>query len=122
MIAALRDLCDVVQGKSGDKRVNRSGRWPKRRKDYLRTHHNCAACSRYKKRHMLEVHHITPFHIAPELELKESNLITLCRRCHLLLGHLNNWRHHNPSILWDATTLLESIDYAKELHESIQQG
>ena len=120
MIAVLRSVCDAVQGKGGKDYKRRSSSWPKVRKEHMRTHRNCAACERYKKRHMLEVHHITPFHVAPESELDPDNLITLCRRCHLLLGHLNNWKLVNPSIIWDAQALLKSIQHARRLHEPVQ--
>lgn len=50
----------------------------------------------------LEVHHIQPFHLQPELELDQSNLITLCEAigadCHLRQGHLGNWKGCNPNI------------------------
>lgn len=50
----------------------------------------------------LNVHHKVPFHIAPELELEESNLITLCmsedRHCHLLIGHGDSFKAYVPDV------------------------
>lgn len=43
----------------------------------------CQECKRYGKR--IEgtiVHHIIPYEDAPELSLKNDNLITLCKMCH----------------------------------------
>jgi hypothetical protein len=39
----------------------------------------------------LNVHHIIPQHIAPELAHDKSNMIVLCRPCHFTLGHRCNW-------------------------------
>lgn len=61
----------------------------------------CAACGTAKG---LEVHHIEPFHIRPDLELEPSNLIPLCERCHLVFGHLGCWRCHNPLVAMDAAS------------------
>lgn len=84
----------------------RSRQWPKVRKAHLKIHPNCAACNRGKK---LEVHHIVPFSVDRRLELKPTNLITLCGRCHLFLGHLNHWKSHNPTIKADARYMLKKI-------------
>jgi hypothetical protein len=82
------------------KRFTRSPKWSKVRKAYLKKHSKCKVCGGKKK---LEVHHIKDFSTHPELELKFSNLLTLCRkrRCHLLFGHLNNWKSINPDVKED---------------------
>lgn len=52
-------------------------------------------------------HHIIPFHLAPDLELDESNLLPLCEagkygiNCHLLIGHVGNFRRANPNVFAD---------------------
>lgn len=55
----------------------------------------------------LEVHHVTPFHLRPDLELDPANLITLCEQfgtaCHLRIGHLGCWTDHNPHVRRMAT-------------------
>lgn len=33
----------------------------------------------------MDVHHITPLIVAPDLAYKESNLMALCRECHALI-------------------------------------
>jgi len=80
------------------KRLTRSGRWPAvRRAAIARDGGKCLACGR---RRWLQVHHRVPVHVAPERELDMGNLLTLCSRCHLLLGHLNNWRRYNKAVVW----------------------
>ncbi len=89
-------LVDRLLGKTNGPR--RSSQWPRVRSEYLEKHPRCAACGGTES---LEVHHIIPFHIAPDLELEHSNLMTLCRRkkygihCHLFIGHKGNYRKVN---------------------------
>lgn len=55
------------------------------------------------------MHHIIPFHLAPDLELEEDNFIVLCEHgrfkginCHLLIGHLGNYSRFNASVKIDS--------------------
>lgn len=63
----------------------------------------CAACGHTGLG--VQVHHIKPFHLHPNLELDPDNLITLCevkgREHHLLLGHLDNWESYNVNVRAD---------------------
>lgn len=74
--------------------VRRSSKWRSVREAHLREHPRCEACGDDKN---LEVHHVKPYHLFPELELVRSNLMTLCchgpggMNCHLILGHCGNW-------------------------------
>ena len=82
----------------------RSKKWRKVRQAHLKKYPQCVVCgSRDKKRN--QVHHIIPFHIKPELELDESNLITLCessrKNCHFQFGHLYSWRSYNTDVVKD---------------------
>ena len=91
------------------KRFTRSNKWPGVRKKFLEKHADCACCSSKKS---LEVHHKKPFHGNPELELDENNLITLCdgsMRCHLLVGHLGDWKSWNTEAQVDADQWLGKI-------------
>src|ERR1051326_1490267 len=84
----------------------RSRAWPSGRHSHLSGHPLCAACGRSEG---LEVHHIRPFHLYPQLELEPSNLLTLCesaRKGHLLIGHLGDWRNINPHSVEDAAAHL----------------
>ena len=104
----IRDPLDVIQGKAqaGQKR---SPQWPAVRKAHLARFGECQACGRNKRMHLLEVHHIIPFQMMRDLELAHSNLITLCRRCHLLIGHLNNWKRFNYRVIEDAYDMWRKI-------------
>ena len=97
---------DVLKGKVPVRKA-RSSKWAKVRETHLESQPRCAVCEGNKK---LSVHHIHPFHLYPELELEPSNLITLCEstkygiNCHLLIGHLGNFRNINTHVLIDITT------------------
>ena len=76
----------------------RSNKWPAVRRQHLLEESKCQWC---KSTSNLEVHHIAPFHLHPELELEDENLITLCEgseECHLKQGHLGDWKNFNPKI------------------------
>lgn len=106
MLNYVRYLKDLVQGKTV-RGAQRSSQWRKVRAVHLEKNPLCAVCGGNKK---LEVHHIVPFHVAPELELNPENLITLCENkqyginCHLLVGHLGLYTAANPDCLQDAKT------------------
>jgi 5-methylcytosine-specific restriction endonuclease McrA len=82
----------------------RSSEWTRVAKEHRRREPRCAACG-YKGR-KVQVHHIKPFHLHPQLELDPNNLITLCeargKHHHLLLGHLGLWESYNEHIREDA--------------------
>ena len=93
---------DILQGKITIKQ-KRSSKWGSVRKEHLKEHPTCAVCNSKKK---LEVHHLLPFQLHPELELEKGNLITLCEsrktvNCHILFGHGLNYKDYNPDCLKD---------------------
>lgn len=100
----IKKIKDLIQGKAsiGEKR---SSKWNKIRKEHLKKHPTCSVCGGKKS---LEVHHIKPFNSHPELELDPNNLITLCEskkngaNCHLLFGHLGNYKTINPNSVQDS--------------------
>ncbi len=95
----IKTLTDRIQGKA-PKGAKRASGWSSFRKRFM-AGRDCAVCSRKKG---LEAHHIIPFHLAPDLELSDQNLICLCRRCHLFLGHVGAWARFNPMVEVDAAT------------------
>jgi 5-methylcytosine-specific restriction protein A len=103
-MAIIKHLIDVVQGKH-PLDAKRSGRWPAVRKRHLESSPCCAVCGGTEK---LEVHHIVPFHLHPDLELSPGNLVTLCEankggvNCHLHYGHLGNYKSFNADVCSDA--------------------
>lgn len=86
------------------KRLTRSSGWSKVRREHLLAHPDCAACGK-KTLTGMQVHHIKPFNLHPELELDPKNLITLCSdpQCHLLMGHLDSFKSYNVNVIEDAT-------------------
>lgn len=71
----------------------RSPHWGTVRAKHLLAQPECQVCDTCLG---VEVHHIQPFHLHPELELDERNLISLCLPHHLLAGHLMRWKSFNP--------------------------
>lgn len=77
----------------------RSPDWYKVRKRHLEKNPVCAWSGRTSN---LEVHHIYPVHLYPELELDEGNLITLSEapdNFHFIFGHFMDWKSYNPDIV-----------------------
>ncbi len=82
----------------------RSSKWRSVRKAFLKKHPRCAVCGGNVK---VEVHHIIPFFLRPDLELDRGNLITLCEgkktiNCHCAIGHGCNYKDFNPDVVKDA--------------------
>ena len=87
------------------KGFGRSEEWPGVRRAWLKDHATCAACGGTS---LLQVHHVQPFHLHPELELNPENLITLCQGnlCHLYLGHGDDWEFYCAGVRELATQFL----------------
>lgn len=104
MLNVWATIKDRIQGKAL-KGQKRSSKWRKVRAAHIEKNPECEICGGKKK---VEVHHVIPFNIAPDKELDPENLITLCERkkyginCHLLVGHLGNYRGFNQSVQADA--------------------
>lgn len=90
-------------------RAARSPKWAAFAKRFLKGK-CCAACGRSE--HVV-AHHKQPFHLHPELELDESNLIPLCEgraiNCHLAIGHLYFWPSFNPTVDADAAYIAKRV-------------
>ena len=90
----------------------RSSRWRQVRAKFLEKYPNSAVCGGRKT---IEIHHILPFHIYPDMELEERNLITLCESgmngivCHRAIGHLGNYQSYNKNVVMDAKLWREKI-------------
>lgn len=107
-VASQKKLANKDKGIS----TERSPHWPATRHHFLNKFPTCAACG--TKEH-LDVHHVHPFHLHPELELDEKNLITLCmdNDCHLLIGHGGNFKAYNPTVKEDANFVLQNVSNLK---------
>jgi 5-methylcytosine-specific restriction protein A len=92
----------------------RASEWVYVRNEFVRRHPRCEACG---GSYNLNVHHIKPFHLYPELELDEGNLITLCREHHFRIGHdpdgkgpaKPNWSASNPNVRSDAESMRSKV-------------
>ena len=64
--------------------IYNSKRWKLKRECILkRDRYLCQECKRYGKRVDADtVHHIQPYEAYPEYAYKDSNLISLCNKCH----------------------------------------
>jgi hypothetical protein len=76
----------------------RSPKWKKVRNDFIKNNPLCAACGTKKN---LEVHHVKPYNVYPELELDKNNLVTLCRDHHFTFGHFCDWHSWNENVITD---------------------
>ena len=100
----IKHLVDAAQGKHPIT-ARRSGQCPAVRKAHLAMHPICEVCGGKDK---LEVHHIRPFHLHPQLELEPTNFVTLCEsgkggvNCHLAFGHLGNFKSWNTEVVPDS--------------------
>lgn len=105
MIPSLQKTSDILKRKIPFNAPKRSSKWTKVRKEHLKKNPRCAACNGINK---LNVHHIKPYHLFPELELDPNNLITLCEsgekglNCHLLMGHLGDYKKINNNVVNDS--------------------
>lgn len=74
-----------------------NGSWQRCRKKFLKKVGKvCACCGNLKS---IQVHHILPRHIRPDLAVVMTNLIALCRWCHLRIGHLGSYFNYNAEIM-----------------------
>lgn len=77
----------------------RSWKWPEVRDEHLKKEPGCQLCG---DEDSVEVHHILPIWLRPDLELCTDNLMTLCRPHHFLCGHLCRWDCANLTAREDA--------------------
>jgi 5-methylcytosine-specific restriction enzyme A len=107
-----KPLVKHIESEKEPKGSKRSDKWPKARKAFLVDNPTCAMCGGNKK---LEVHHIRPFHLHPDLELDPKNFVTLCENkkdgsnCHLLFGHLGSFKSFNVNVVQDAAEWQDKI-------------
>lgn len=89
--------------------VPRSPLWAQTKRIYWQTHEK--VCSVHGGTKNIQLHHKHPFHVHPELENDQNNLIAVCEEpgwnCHLKFAHLGNFRTKwNPNIEEDAALWL----------------
>lgn len=92
----------------GRPQEGRSSGWVKLERETVEGHPFCSCCGRTSE---LQVHHLEPFHLAPERELDPTNLIVVCRWCHWLVCHLCDWKAYNPLAVQDCARLADKIKH-----------
>lgn len=98
--------------------VPRSPEWPRVRAEHLKMEPACVITGETTN---LEVHHIRPYHLHPELELVHTNLVTLTTKhgslnVHLWFGHFGNFKdRYNINIREDAPIWKERLIGKMEL-------
>lgn len=113
----INHIQDRLSGKvpAGSKR---SDKWPEVREAHLKIQPYCKCCGGKNK---LQVHHLKPFHLHPELELNPKNLITLCEdsvhNCHILFGHLRNFKSFNVNCPKDVKIWSDKVKNRPETGE-----
>jgi hypothetical protein len=70
--------------------------WQRCRRAFLKKVGKVCVCCTSKKK--IEVHHMLPRHIRPDLAVDQTNLIALCKDCHFHIGHLNSYHTYNDNI------------------------
>ena len=89
---------------------SRSPDWRRTRTEHIRKFPNCGCCgTKGTLTNRLNVHHVETFSRNPSRENDPTNLQTLCRRCHRLIGHLDSWQSFNSDTIKDAEYLLNKI-------------
>ena len=81
--------------------------WRKTRNLYFEDHPVCEMCGIDKD---VQVHHVKPWHLNPDLRYDLDNLISLCQPCHFRFGHGRNWKAYNANVK-------ELADYVSEFLE-----
>lgn len=108
LLSNLKQRYDYYQTTKGRNKQE----WFKVREEFISE--NGAFCRVCNKTTKLNVHHIIPFHIDPDLELDKNNLIILCTNrpinCHYFFGHLLNWKAYNPTCRYDVETWRQKIE------------
>ena len=94
----------------------RSSGWPKVEKAHLAEQPACVACGSRKD---LNAHHILPFHVRPDLELADKNLVTLCRFDHFVFGHFHDWKSWNPDVLANVAAYRKELDAKPHGHATL---
>jgi 5-methylcytosine-specific restriction protein A len=101
MFPSLSELYAKIIGEPLLFGVPRAPEWRSLSREWLEEFPCCAVCEGTRG---CVPHHKKPVHLYPQFELHRGNLVTMCPRCHLLLGHLNDWRSYNPDLDADVRT------------------
>jgi predicted HNH restriction endonuclease len=79
-------------------------------KFYRTKHPRCAFCDWDKG--TCHVHHIEPIKYAPDRAGDPLNFITLCPKCHHVVGHARNWKQFCENV----KELCEAVKIVGDMH------
>lgn len=96
--------------------VGRASGWGELARETVEQHPYCSCCRAERD---LQVHHVRPVHLFPAEEMMPHNLLVLCRRCHLFVGHLGDTRRWNPMARSDASKWRRKIGQAEEERKTL---
>lgn len=92
--------------------AGRAPGWTALRRRYLAANPVCIITGSYVD---LDVHHVKPVSLFPELELAWDNLATVRRDVHLLVGHCGNWSLWNEDFHECAAWLAKAWRQSREV-------
>src|SRR5574337_282803 len=124
IINTVKHVVRVTHAKIREATKGRSPEWHRVRTEFLKNNTYCAACGNGKN---LQVHHLQPFALNPELELDKDNLITLCesyggKECHIHIGHSGSFKTFNINCKEDAFTVLHQPERWDEIVEKAKKN
>ena len=85
--------------------TGRSSKWPAVRRAHLKANPKCVVTGQPAT----DVHHIKPFHVAPSLELEPTNLASMTRDAHFIVGHNGNWKKWSLNFWYVVKSMNDSV-------------
>lgn len=87
---------------------SRSPKWPWFRTKWVEKNPFCCGCGTLNN---IQVHHIVPFNVDKSKELDINNVMSLCKTCHFVFGHLNNYNYYNVNVVVDCATHISRVHH-----------
>lgn len=124
MIKTIKHGLNILKSKIRDVGIKqkRSPQWRKVETQFIESHPVCEICGSNKR---LNVHHIKPFHLYPELELDVNNLITLCmdeKECHFKIGHGGDWKSYCEDVRLYVKEIKEKEKNIKQIYKIAEEN
>jgi hypothetical protein len=84
--------------------------WNNFKKGYKKKYNpvTCLACG---TNFNINYHHLKTREDRPDLYTHDLNIAPLCRRHHLIIGHLGNWNYINPNFFVDLLNIAASSQH-----------
>lgn len=91
LIEWLETLLELYEENKAERTLGakRSPEWSKTKREFEKLYPKvCEFCGTTKK---MNLHHLKPFNLFPDLENDFNNLLWACRDCHFIFCHLKFW-------------------------------